>query len=155
MDLEYKHLIPESFSQESKIWVYQCNRLLRLSEALEAEEAINAFCAEWRSHGARVEAWGNLFFGQFLVLIADESSAGVSGCSTDSSVRFVKELGQKFAVDFFDRTNLAFVVKGKIQMLPLSQLVYAVKNGFIDENRFILIMPSLPNSNLKAPGLYR
>jgi hypothetical protein len=134
MDLEYKHLLPESFSQESKVWVYQCNRLLRLSEALEAEEAINAFCTEWRSHGARVEAWGNLFFGQFLVLIADESSTGVSGCSTDSSVRFVKELGQKFAVDFFDRTNLAFVVKDKIQMLPLSQVAYAVKNNFIDEN---------------------
>jgi hypothetical protein len=31
----------------------------------------------------------------------------------------------------FDRTTLAFMVKDKIQMLPLSQLQYAAENGFI------------------------
>ena len=31
----------------------------------------------------------------------------------------------------FDRTTLAFVVKDKIQLLPLSQLQYAVENAFI------------------------
>ncbi len=133
MNLEYNHLLPAGFSAQSKVWIYQCNRLLSLSEALEAEEDINAFCKEWHSHGTKVEAWGNLFFGQFLILMADESSAGVSGCSTDSSVRFVKELGQNFSVDFFDRTNLAFVVKDKIELLPFSQLSYAVTNNFINE----------------------
>ena len=31
----------------------------------------------------------------------------------------------------FDRTSLAFIVKEKVQLLPLSQLQYAVDNGFI------------------------
>jgi len=56
----------------------------------------------------------------------------VSGCSTDSSVRFIKDLGEQFAVDFFNRTNLAFVVKDKIQLLPMNQLAYAVENSFIN-----------------------
>jgi len=34
----------------------------------------------------------------------------------------------------FDRTSLAFVVKDKIQLLPLSQLQYAADNGFIGAN---------------------
>jgi hypothetical protein len=93
---------------------------------------INEFCKEWTSHGADVRAWGNLLFGQFLILIADETKAGVSGCSTDSSVRFVKSLGDKFGIDFFDRTNLAFAIKDKVQLLPLSQLKYAYENGFIN-----------------------
>ena len=131
MNLEYKYLLPGSFSNESRVWVYQANRILSLSEALEAEELINSFCGEWRSHGAEVQAYGNLFFGQFLILMADETRAGVSGCSTDSSVRFVKELEKKFQVDFFDRNNLAFWVKDKIQILPLNQLAYAFENGFI------------------------
>ncbi len=131
MKQEYKYLLPGSFAKESKVWVYQANRILSLSEALEAEELINSFCEEWRSHGAEVQAYGNLFFGQFLILMADETTAGVSGCSTDSSVRFVKELEKKFQVDFFDRNNLAFWVKDKIQILPLSQLVYAFENSFI------------------------
>jgi hypothetical protein len=131
MNQEYKYLLPGSFSRDSKVWVYQGSRVLTLSEALEAEELINEFCGRWQSHGADVEAYGNLFFGQFLVLMADESMAKVGGCSTDSSVHFVKELGKKIGIDFFDRNNLAFVVKDKIQLIPLGQLNYAYENNFI------------------------
>lgn len=131
MNREYKHLLPGSFSGESRVWVYQASRTLTVSEALEAEEMIKDFCEEWRSHGAEVQAYGNLFFGQFLILMADETKAAVSGCSTDSSVRFVKELEKKFNIDFFNRTNLAFWIKDKVQLLPLGQLAYALENNFI------------------------
>lgn len=132
MNLEYKHLLPEDFSPYSRVWVYQCSRQLLLSEALDIESELETFCAQWQSHGADVKAYGNLFFGQFLVLMADETTVTVGGCSTDSSVRFVKSLEQKFRVNFFDRTTLAFYAKGKIQLLPLNQLQYAFDNGFIN-----------------------
>jgi hypothetical protein len=136
MNLEYKELLPQNFSPDSKVWIYQSSRLFSLSEALDIETLLNKFSAEWRSHGAEVNAYCNLFFGQFVVLMADETNVGVGGCSTDSSVRFIKELGQKFGVDFFDRTSMAFLVKDKIQMLPLNQLQYAFDNGFIDQGTF-------------------
>lgn len=131
MNLAYKHLLPDSFAENSRVWVYQSSRLFRLAEALEIEEHLNKFSAEWRSHGADVDAYANLFFGQFVILMADETRTGVGGCSTDSSVRFVKSLGESYGVDFFNRTNLAFVVKDNIQTLPLSQLPYAFQNGFL------------------------
>ena len=131
MKLEYKHLLPEGFAPESRVWIYQSSRLFTLSEALEIEQSLEKFSAEWRSHGASVNAYCNLFFGQFVVLMADETSAGVSGCSTDASVRYVKELAQQFKVDLFNRTHLAFYVKDKIQTLPMNQLQYALDNGFI------------------------
>jgi hypothetical protein len=134
MNLEYKHLLPSTFSPESRVWIYQSSRMFLLSEALEIEDLLKDFVVEWTSHGAKVEAYGNLFFGQFIVLMADERSAGVSGCSTDSSVRFIKAVGEKYSVDFFNRTNLAFLVKDKIQVLPMSQLSYAVQNNFIDSD---------------------
>ena len=83
MNLAYKHILPDTFSPTSRVWIYQSSRLFSLSEALEAEEQINAFAEEWKSHGADVDAFGNLLFGQFVVLMADETKAGVSGCSTD------------------------------------------------------------------------
>jgi len=132
MNLDYKHLLPENFSPQSRVWVYQSSRTFMLSEALEIEELLNKFAAEWRSHGSKVNAYANLFFGQFLVLMADETDTTVSGCSTDSSVNFVKSLGEKYGVDFFNRTNLAFYSKDKIQVLPLNQLNYAVEHGFIN-----------------------
>ena len=131
MNLEYRHLLPGDFNDDSRVWVYQSSRLFTLSEALDIESLLAQFAAEWRSHGADVKAYANLFFGQFVVLMADETQAGVSGCSTDSSVRFIKGIGEKFGVDFFNRTNLSFFVKEKIQQLPMSQLQYAVDNGFI------------------------
>lgn len=71
------------------------------------------------------------FFGRFIVLMADETHTTVGGCSTDASVRFIKELGEKFKVDFFNRTNLAFVINNKIEVLPMNQLHYALDNFFI------------------------
>ena len=131
MNLDYRSYLPETFGANSRVWVYQSNRLLSLSEALHIEQEINNFTESWQSHGAEVNAYGNLFFGQFLVLMADEHSATVSGCSTDASVRFVKELGNALGIDFFNRTNLAFFTGEKIQTLPLGQLSYAFENGFL------------------------
>ncbi|MDB5253670.1 MAG: hypothetical protein JWP27_2839 [Flaviaesturariibacter sp.] len=130
MSFEFAHLLPD-FPADSRVWIYQSNRLFLLSEALEIEDALTDFCAQWLSHGAKVTGYGNLFFGQFLVLMADESATGVSGCSTDSSVRFVRELGERLGVDFFQRTNLAFVRKEQLQVIPMNQLAYAYENGFI------------------------
>jgi hypothetical protein len=86
------------------------------------------------SHGVPVKGAGYLFFGQFIILMADEKATGVSGCSTDSSVRLIKDIEQKFGVNMFDRTTLAFITKDKIQLLPLLQLQYAFDNGFINSD---------------------
>jgi hypothetical protein len=132
MNIDIKEHIPEDFADSSRVWIYQSSRLFLMSEAFEMEDMLNVFVAGWKSHGDEVKGYANLFFGQFIVLIADESATGVSGCSTDSSVRLIKEIEQKFNVQFFERQTLAFIVKDKIQLLPLSQLAYAVENNFID-----------------------
>lgn len=131
MNLDYLYLLDGNFHPESRIWVYQSSRLFSLGEALEIEASLNQFTEKWLSHGAPVKGAAYLFFGQFIVLMADEQATGVSGCSTDSSVRLIKELEQQYRVNLFDRTSLAFVVKDKVQLLPLSQLQYAADNGFI------------------------
>lgn len=132
MNLEYKNLLDNTFHPDSRVWIYQASRLFSLGEALEIEELINQFAAQWKSHGVPVKGAAYLFFGQFIVLIADETATGVSGCSTDSSVRLIKDIEQRFRVNMFDRTTLAFVAKEKVELLPLAQLQYAVDNGFIN-----------------------
>jgi hypothetical protein len=131
MNLEYRHLIPEDFHSTSKVWIYQSSRLFSLGEALQIEDMLNDFVQKWNSHGVPVKGYANLLFGQFAVLIADETATGVSGCSTDSSVRVIKQIEQQFSVNMFDRQTLAFVVKDKVQLLPLAQLNYAATNNFI------------------------
>ena len=132
MNFDYQHLIPKDFHSTSKVWIYQSGRLFLISEALEIEGMMHEFTANWQSHGATVKGYANLLFGQFIVLMADETQTGVSGCSTDSSVRLIKAIEEKYKVNMFDRQSLAFVLKGKVQMLPFAQLKYAVENNFID-----------------------
>lgn len=151
MNLEYKSLLEEDFDPQSRVWVYQSNRLFSLSEALQIEEMINQFAQNWLSHGVPVKGTAHLFFGQFVVLMADETATGVSGCSTDSSVRLIKEIENTFGVNMFDRLALAFIVKDKVQVLPMPQLKYAVEQGFITAdtlffNNVVLTKEELENN---------
>lgn len=132
MNLDYIHLLDDSFSPDSKVWIYQASRIFNMSEVLEIEEMLKQFTEQWKSHGTPVKGAGHLFFVQFIILMADERATGVSGCSTDSSVKLIKDIEQRFGVNMFDRTSLAFVIKDKVQLLPLSQLQYAIDNGFIN-----------------------
>ena len=129
---DYQLHCPEDFSNQSKVWIYQSNRLFSISEALEIESILNEFVTNWKSHGAPVKGFANLFFGQFIVLMADETNTSVGGCSTDSSVHTIKKIEQLLKVDLFNRQNLAFFVKDKVQLLPMAQINYAWENNFIN-----------------------
>jgi hypothetical protein len=151
MKLDYKELLPTDFSASARVWIYQCNRLFSLSEALQLENMLENFAAGWMSHSEKVTAYANLFFGQFIVLMADESNTGVSGCSTDGSVRFIKQIETQFNVELFNRQMLAFVVKEKVQLLPMSQLAYALENEYINAdtlyfNNTVLTKAELENN---------
>ncbi|MBI1342607.1 MAG: hypothetical protein GC171_06725 [Terrimonas sp.] len=134
MNNDFIYHVEGNFNPDSRVWVYQSNRLFTLSESLEIEDILNDFTGQWKSHGIPVKGAGYLFFGQFLVLLADESATGVSGCSTDSSVRMVKDIETRFGVNLFERTNLAFIIGNKVQLLPMNQLEYAIQHHFIDGN---------------------
>jgi len=151
MNFEYKHILDQDFDPGSRVWIYQSSRLFTVSEALQIEEMINQFAQNWLSHGTPVKGAAYLFFGQFVILIADESATGVSGCSTDSSVRLIKEIEKIFGVNMFDRLALAFLDKDKVQILPMPQLTYAVERGFITAdtlffNNVVLTKEELENN---------
>jgi hypothetical protein len=134
IDLNIKKHLPADFTPESKVWIYQSSRLFLLSEVFEIEKMLKEFLAGWNSHGAPVKGYANLFFGRFIVLMADERATGVSGCSTDSSVRLIKAIESTFRVDMFNRQMLCFIVKDKIEIIPMPQLPHALTNGFISED---------------------
>ena len=130
--LSIKKYLPENFNELSKVWIYQSSRLLSMSEALRIEPLLENFVSQWQSHGAPVKGFANLFFGQFIIIIADETHTHVGGCSTDSSVKLIKQIEQDFKLDFFNRQTLAFIIKDKVQVLPMQQLNYALENEFIN-----------------------
>ncbi|MGH2564066.1 MAG: hypothetical protein ACRDE5_06120 [Ginsengibacter sp.] len=134
MNVNFHALVPKDFNNNSHVWIYQCNRVFTLTEAIQIEELLKDFAANWKSHGTHVKGYGNLFFGQFIIFMADETASGVSGCSTDSSVRLIKNIEKDFQVDMFDRQLLAFIINERIQMIPLSQVNNFLEEGILSAN---------------------
>ncbi len=132
MNFHFQDLIPKDFDDNSRVWVYQCNRTFTINEAIEIEELLSNFTPNWNSHGSPVKGFANLFFGQFIIFMADETATGVSGCSTDSSVRVVKNIEQDYQVELFNRQLLAFGLYERIQCVPLEALNYEIDNGMIN-----------------------
>jgi hypothetical protein len=131
MQFNISEHLPEDFAPESRVWIYQSSRTLLLSEAFSLEKMLEDFTAGWQAHGAPVKGFANLFFGRFIILMADEAQTVVSGCSIDSTVKLIREIEKQFQVDLFDRQSLAFLIKEKVQIIPLSQFNYALQNNFI------------------------
>ena len=106
MNFNYRDLLPEEFDGSSRVWIYQSSRLFTIAESFRIEEMLGEFLRSWNSHGVPVKGYANLFFDQFIILMADERASMVSGCSTDSSVRLIHEMETLFNVQLFDRQLL-------------------------------------------------
>jgi len=130
--LQYHHFLPTNFHPDSRVWIYQSDRTFSEQQQIEIDELIQQFTNSWTSHGAKVKGFGKLFFNQFIILMADETASGVSGCSTDSSVRLIKEIENKYNVDLFNRQNLAFFNGENIIQIPISKLNEAISNNLIN-----------------------
>ncbi len=131
---DWKKRIPADFADEARVWIYQGSRPFNEHEEREIEEQLHQFYTQWLSHGDKVSGWAGLLFRQFIIIIADETDTTVSGCSTDSSVRIVKSIERQYNVQLFDRMTITFLVGEKPEMLPLSQVQYAIDKGYISKD---------------------
>ena len=131
MNINFQELVPQVLNDNSRVWVYQSNRAFTIEETIQIEELLTGFINTWKSHGTPVKGFAKVFFGQFVIFMADETASGVSGCSTDSSVRLIKNIEKDFQVDMFDRQMLAFIVKEHVQMIPLMQVNSLLEEGML------------------------
>jgi hypothetical protein len=115
MFTEYKNL-----PHNSRVWIYQADREFTDTEmdfiALKAEDFIN----QWTRHGDDLKGSFTFKYKQFLVLAVDESFNNVSGCSIDSSVRFVQALEKELNLDLMNKMNITFKDNDRINLVKLS-----------------------------------
>jgi hypothetical protein len=125
-------LLPlDDLAPETRVWIYQADRPLNEEECAVADAALEAFVEGWTAHGAPVYGHAGVWHQRFLVVFADEAKSGVSGCSIDASVAVIRELGERFGIDFFQRLNLACQVWGGLQAIHKDELETALEKGTI------------------------
>lgn len=115
MFIEFKDL-----PKNSRVWIYQSSRVFTINEieliSLKAEDFINS----WTRHGDDLKGSFTIKYDQFLVLAVDESFNNVSGCSIDSSVRFVQAIEKDLQLDLTDKMNITFKDGDNINLVKLS-----------------------------------
>ena len=102
-------LVPfDQLPEEARIWIYPSDRPFRSDEILQLEQALSDFLAQWTAHNQSLEAGFVLPHDRFIVIGINQETAHASGCSIDSSVRFIQELEEKFEIVLLDKMNVTF-----------------------------------------------
>ncbi|WP_341221815.1 ABC transporter ATPase [Polaribacter atrinae] len=114
MFTEYKNL-----PNNSRVWIYQADREFTENEINFISEKAEDFINQWTRHGDDLKGSFTIKYNQFLVLAVDESFNNVSGCSIDSSVRFIKELENELQLDLMDKMNVTFKDNDNINLVKL------------------------------------
>jgi len=110
----------ENFPNESRVWLYQTDRALTPTEMDWLSNELKQFVAEWAAHGTKLWADGVALNPYFVAFVVDESVTPPSGCSIDSSVKFLKAAGSELEVDFFTRMKVCMDNNGTIQQIDFS-----------------------------------
>ena len=133
MQIALKNSLPD----HSRVWIYQANRLLSDAEVVSANEMIQNFLPQWKSHGKELVASIEIIANLFIVVMADEGVEAPSGCSIDSSVKLIKEIQGALNVDFFDRLVISYLSDNKIQLCKMFQFQDKLKSGELNENTIV------------------
>ncbi len=123
-----------SLPDASRVWIYQADSAFNTTSSAIAKTDLLSFLNDWAAHSRGLLCYGDILHNRFLIIIVDESSIPASGCSIDSSVRFIEALGAKYNKDFFDRMHYAFKKNEKIHIIHHHKLSEAYKKEEIGDD---------------------
>lgn len=130
--------LPEGYPDSSRVWIYQSDRNFEISELEGLLKSCGQFANTWTAHNQKLKAEVFLMFERFICLIADENVAGASGCSIDSSVRFIKSLEKEYQISFMNRMLMAFLTPDQqVNTIHLNDLGNALKSGQVNESSIV------------------
>ena len=102
-------LVPfNQLPDEARIWIYPSDRPFRAEEITKINEALSSFLAQWTAHSQSLEAGFVLPHDRFIVIGINQKTTQASGCSIDSSVRFIQDFEKQFDIVLLDKMNVTF-----------------------------------------------
>ena len=124
-------------SEESRVWIYQSNRTLSPLEIIEIEDKIKDFLISWTAHGSDLHASFLIKYNRFIVISLNESFNIATGCSIDSSVRFIQDLEKLYDVSLLDKMNVSYRHGEFIAHKPLIEFKKMIKNRSISKKTIV------------------
>ncbi len=127
----------DSLPDQSRVWIYQCNRTFTDVEILEIKKKLDAFIESWTAHGQDLQAGYKLPYKRFIVLALNQNLNVATGCSIDASVHFIQELEKEYEVDLMDKMNVSFKQGQYVAYKPLLEFKKMAKQNAVSKNTIV------------------
>jgi len=112
---------------EARVWIYPSNRTFLESELELIRDSLEQFIAQWTAHNQVLEASYDLPYNRFIVLAVNQKKVSASGCSIDTSVRFIQQLESEFELVLLDKMNVTFKQGDFLAHKPLDEFIKMAK----------------------------
>ena len=109
----------DKISDQSRIWIFQSNRLIPDLDIEPLKKQIDIFLSSWTSHGNQLMVASKIKYNLFIIIALDQSCSTASGCSIDKLVSFIKNIENEYQISLLDRLDISFRDKNKILVLRL------------------------------------
>ena len=126
-----------SFPDAARIWIFQADGLIPDNKLNEAHRLISDFAKAWTSHQADLKSTGSILHNRFVVLVVDETQKDASGCSIDSAMRFIQQLGQHYHVDFLDRMRFTYIDQDILHTVTKDEMTQLYQEGAINDETLV------------------
>jgi len=117
----------KTLPDDARVWIYQANRKLSDQEVAMLTARTSEFLSQWTAHGADLNAGFETRYNRFLVIGLDQTTASASGCSIDTSVRFIQSIEKELDIDLLDKMNVTYYNGPYIAYKPLEDFKKIVK----------------------------
>lgn len=131
-------LVPfNELPDSSRVWIYQSNRSFTDQELQEITSKLEGFIAQWTAHGADLKASFEIKYKRFITLALDQQLNVATGCSIDSSVKFIQQLEQDYNVDLLDKMNVSYKQGEFVAYKTLTDFRKMAKDKAVSKNTIV------------------
>jgi hypothetical protein len=127
----------DELPDSARIWIYQANRAFTEEEKTEIETKNQAVLNQWTVHGDSLKAGFRMPYTRLILIGVDQGHNMASGCSIDSSVRFIQELENTYGVDLLDKMNVTYKQGEYIAYKPLKDFKKMAKEKAVGKKTIV------------------
>mgnify|MGYP003125382521 CR=1 FL=1 len=121
----------------SRVWIYQSNRSFSDQELQEINSKLEEFITQWTAHGADLKASFDIKYKRFITLALDQKLNAATGCSIDSSVKFIQQLEKDYNVDLLDKMNVSYKQGDFVAYKTLTDFRKMAKEKAVSKNTIV------------------
>ena len=127
----------DNLPDNSRIWIYPSNRPFSKTELETLTADLSKFLSQWTAHNQNLQAGFELPYNRFIVIGVNQQAVQASGCSIDSSIRFIQDLESKYGVTLLDKMNVTFKQGDFLVYKPLDEFVKMAKAKSVSKETIV------------------